>query len=79
MATYLSTQYNNKVPNNPRNKRGDRNSKKGDDGKSKVSNTTTTGTASAHIGEVTTPQDSTPPSKGASIDAHASEIAQPVF
>ena len=30
MARYLSTQYNNKVPNNPRNKKGDRNSKKGD-------------------------------------------------
>ena len=32
MARYLLTQYNNKVLNNPRNKRGDRNSKKGDDG-----------------------------------------------
>ena len=34
MARYLSTQYNNKVPNNSRDKRGDRNSNKGDDAKS---------------------------------------------
>ena len=41
MARYLLTQYNNKVPNNPRNKRGDRNTKKGDDAKFEDSNTTT--------------------------------------
>ena len=57
MARYLLTQYNNKVPINPRNKRGDRNSKKGDDPKSEDSNTTISGTAGAHVGEVTTPQD----------------------
>ena len=34
MARYLSTQYNNKVPNSSRNKKGDRNLKKGDDAKS---------------------------------------------
>ena len=54
-------------------------SKKGDDAKSKDSDTTTTSTAGAHIGEVTTPQDSTAPSKGASIGAHVSEIAQQAF
>ena len=79
MARYLLTQYNNKVPNNPRDKKGDRNSKKGDDSKSEDSNTTTTGTAGAHVGEVTAPQDSTAPSKGASIGAHVSEISQPTF
>ena len=79
MARYLLTQYINKIPNNPRDKRGDRNSKKGDDSKSEDSNTTTTRTTGAHVGEVATPQDSTTPSKGASIDAHVSEIAQPAF
>ena len=63
MARYLLTQYNNKVPNNPRYKKGDRNSKKGEDSKTKDSNTTTSGTASAHI-EGTTPQDLTAPSEG---------------
>ena len=79
MARYQSTQYNNKVPNNPRDKRGDRNSKKGDHAKSEDSNTTTTGTAGAHVGEFTKPQDSTAPSKEASIGAQVSEIAQPAF
>ena len=80
MARYLSTQYNNKVPNNQRDKRGDRNTKKGDDSKSKDSDTTTTGTTSAHdVGEVTTPQDLNAHSKGASIGAHVSEIPQPAF
>ena len=79
MARYLSTQDNNKVPNNPCDERGDRNSKKGDDAKSEDSDTTTTCTADAHVGEVTTHQDSTSPRKGASIGAHASEISQPTF
>ena len=79
MTRYLSTQYNNKIPNNPRDKRGDRKSKKGDDSKSEDSNSTTTGTACANVGEVTTPQDSTAPSKGSIIGAHVSEIVQPVF
>ena len=79
MTRYLSTQYNNKVPNNPCNKRRDRNLKKGDDGKSEDSDTTTTGTAGAHVGEVATLQASTAPSVGSSIGAHVSEIAQPAF
>ena len=78
MARYLSTQYNNKVPNNPRDKKGDRNSKKGDDSKPEDSDTTTSGTAGAHI-EGTTPQDSTAPSEGASIGAHVSETSQQTF
>ena len=73
MARYLSTQYNNKVPNYPRNKKGDRNSKKGDDNKPEDSNTTTAGTAGAHVG------DSTAPSKGGNTGAHVSEMSQPTF
>ena len=53
--------------------------KKGDDSKSKDSNTTTTSTAGVQVGEVTTPKDSTTPSKGASVGAHVSEISQPAF
>ena len=79
MARYLLTQYNNKIPNNPYNKRGNRNLKKGDDSKYEDSNSTTTGTTGVHVGEVTTPQDATAPSKGSSIGAHVSEIAEPVF
>ena len=79
MARYLSIQYNNKVPNNQRKKKGDRNSKKGDNSKPEDNNTTTSGTTGAHVGEGTTPQDSTAPSKGASIDAHVSETSQRVF
>ena len=78
MARYLSTQYNNKVTNNQRNKKGGRNSKKGEDSKPEDSNTTTSGTAGAHI-EGTTPQDSTAPSEGASIGVHVSETSQRTF
>ena len=53
--------------------------KKGDDSKSEDKDSTTTGTAGAHVGEVTTPQYSTTPSKGASIGAHVSEIAELAF
>ena len=79
MARYLSTQYNNKVQNNPRNKKGDRNSKKGDNSKPEDSDTTTSGTAGAHVGEATAPQDSTASSKGASIGGHVSETLQRAF
>ena len=50
--------------------------KKGDDSKSKDSDSTTTGTVGAHVGEVMTPQDATAPSKGSSIGAHVSKIAK---
>ena len=79
MARYLSTQYNNKVPNNPRDKKGDRNLKKGDDSKPEDNDTTTSGTVEAHVGDATTPQDSTTPSEGASIGAHVSETSQRAF
>ena len=52
--------------------------KKSEDSKPEDSDTTTSGTAGAHI-EGTTPQDSTAPSKGASIGAHVSETSQQTF
>ena len=67
------------MSNNPRNKRGDKNLKKGDDSKSEDKDSTTTGTVGALVGKVTTPQDSTAPSKGSSIGAHIFEIAEPAF
>ena len=79
MARYLSTQYTNKISNNLRDKRGDKNSKKGDDSNSEDKDSTTMGTAGAHVGEVTTNQDSIAPSNGSSIGAHVSEIAEPAF
>ena len=53
MARYLSTQYNNKVPNNTRDKKGDRNLKKGDNSKPEDNNTTTSGTVGTHVGDAT--------------------------
>ena len=79
MARHLSTQYTTKILHNPRNKRGDKNSKKGDNSKSEDKDSTTTGTTCAHIGEVTTPQDSTTPSDGSSIGAHVSEFTELAF
>ena len=76
MARYLSTQYTNKISNNSRNKRGDENLKKGDNSKSEDKDSTTTGTAGVHVGEVTTPQDSTAPSNRSSIGTHVSEIVE---
>ena len=78
MARYLSTQYSNKLANNPRDKKG-KNSKKGDDTKTEPSNTSTSGTAGAHVGETATPKDTTVPSKGGSIGAHVSETSQRPF
>ena len=79
MTRYMPTQYTNKISNNPRDKKGDKISKKGDNSKSEDKDITTTGTAGAYVGEVTTPQDSTAPSKRSSIGARVSEIAEPAF
>ena len=73
MARYLSTQYTTKTSNNQRDKKGDKNSKKGVDSKSEDKDSGNMGTAGAHVGDVTTPQDSTAPSDGSSIGAHVSE------
>ena len=78
MARYLSTQYSNKPANNQRDKKG-KNSKKGDDTKTEPSDTSTSGTAGAHVGETATPKDTTVPSEGGSIGAHVSETSQRPF
>ena len=69
--------YNIKSVNNPRNKKGDKNRKKGDENKSENKNDNNTGTAGAHVGETTTPQDSSASSNGSSIGTHVSEVAKP--
>ena len=78
MARYLLLQYNIKTVNNPRNKKGDKNGKKGDETKSEGNDYSNTGTAGAYVGENTTPQDSSTPSNGSSIDAHVYDITEPI-
>ena len=74
MARYLSTQYPNKNSiHQHRGKKEDRNGKKGDRPKSEDKDNNTTGTAGAHIGDTTTPEDSILSSGGASIGAHVLE------
>ena len=73
----MSTQYPSKNPGHQRkDKNDDRNGKKGDDPKSENKDNNTTGTASAHVGDVATPEDSTTHSRGASIDALVSEVTE---
>ena len=76
MARYLSTQYTTKTSNNQRDKKGDKNSKKGDDSKSEDKDSTNTGTAGAHMGDATTPPDSTAPSDGSSVGAHIGDAPE---
>ena len=60
MARYMSTQYPNKNPGHQRGgKKGDINRKQGDDPKYKDKDNNATGTADAHVGDVTAPRDST--------------------
>ena len=77
MARYLLSTYSIKSANNPRYKKGDKNGKKGDEPKSEDKDNNTSGTACAHIGETATPKDSSAPSNGSSISAHASEVEDP--
>ena len=79
MARYLSTQYNTKSINHPRNRKGEQNGKKGDKSKSEDKDNSNTGTVGAHIGIVTTLQDSIAPSNVSSIGTHVSEVAKPEF
>ena len=79
MAKYLSTQYPNKTIGHQRDKKGDNNGKKGNDSKPEDKDNNTTGTAGAHVGEVTTPEDSTAPSNGSSIGDHISEVVDHKF
>ena len=77
MARCLSVMYNIKSVNNPCNKKGDKNRKKGDEPKSEDKDNNNTGTAGAHVRETTTPTDSNAPSDGSSIGAYVSEVAEP--
>ena len=73
MARYLSTQYTNNKPANQRGgKKGDK--RKGDDSKSEEKDSNTGGTAGAHVEDTTTNEDSTAPSRGATLlGAHVLE------
>ena len=77
MARYLSSIYNIKNVNNTHDKMGDKNGKKGDEPKSEDKDNNNTCTTGGHVGITTTPQDSSAPSNGSSIGAHASEVAEP--
>ena len=77
MARYLLLQYNIKNVNNPWDKKGDKNRRKGNKSKSEDEDNNNTGTAGAHVGEITTPQDSSTPSNGSSIGAHVSDVVKP--
>ena len=69
MARYISTQCPNNKPAHQRNgKKRDR--KKEDDPKSEDKDSNKDATTGAHVEDTTTPEESTAPSKGASISAH---------
>ena len=75
MARYLSTQYSNNNPaHQRRGKKGDK--RKGDNLKSEGKDSNTGSTASAHVEDTTTTEESTTPSGGASIGAHVLETNQ---
>ena len=75
MARYMSTQYPNKISGRQRKgKKGDINGKKGNNSKFKDKDSNTAGTAGAHIGDTTTPEESTAHSGGASISGHILEV-----
>ena len=82
MARFLLSQYNTKTVNNPCDKKGDENRKKGDKTKSEDkdnnNNNNNTSIASGHVGETTMPQDSSTPSDGSSIGAHISDVTKHV-
>ena len=61
-ARYLLSMYNIMSVNNSRDKKGDKNGQKGDETKSEDKDNSNTGTADAHVGETTMPQDSSTPS-----------------
>ena len=77
MARYLLTKYPNKNILHQRDgKKRDKNGKKGSDSKPEDKNNNTTDTSGAHVGEVTTLEDSTAPTDGSSIGSHISEVAK---
>ena len=75
MARYMSTQYPNKNSGHQQtDKKGDINRKKRDDLKSEDNDNNTTGFSGAHVGDATTPEDSTASSGEASTGAHVLEV-----
>ena len=73
----MSTQFSNKDPGHQRNiKKGDTNRKKGDDPKPEDKDNNATGTVGAHVGDITTPEDSIAPSGGSSIGVHVLEVTK---
>ena len=74
-ARYLSTQYPN---NKPASQRGSNkgNKRKEDAPKSEDKNDITGGTAGAHVEDTVTNENTTAPSRGASLGAHFSETSQ---
>ena len=78
MARYLSTQYPNNKPAYQR--IGKKREKlKGNDSKSEDKDSNTCGTASPHVEDTTTTDESTAPTGGASIGAHILETNQESF
>ena len=77
MARYLSSMYSIKSANNPSDKQGDKNGKKGGEPRSEDRDNIITGSAGAHVGEITTPKESNAPSNASSIGAHVSEVNKP--
>ena len=75
IARYLSTQYSNNKPVHQRgDKKGDK--RKGDDLKSKDKDSNTGDTAGVHVEDTTSTEESTAPSRGASIGTHVLEKIQ---
>ena len=78
MARLLLSQYNIKnVNNNPHDKKGDKNLKKGDEAKSEDKDNNNTCTVGVHVGETTAPQDSSIYSNILIIGAHVSDVTKP--
>ena len=80
MVRYLSTQHPNKNPGHQHNgKNGVKNGKKEEDSKFEDKENNATETAGAHVGDVTTPEDSTAFSGISSIGSHVIEAVEQPF
>ena len=79
MARFILSQYKNKninPNNNPREKKWDKNRKKGDEAKSEDKDYNNTGTAGTHVEETSADQDAGATSDGSSIGAHVSDVTK---
>ena len=77
MARYLISVYSVKSANNPPDKKGDMNRKKGNEPKSEDKNNNNTGITGAQVGETSTPKHSNALSNGSSISKHVTEVEEP--